>query len=213
MTPYRLQSCTDEELMEQLRIGQADALAVLFDRHYRLVFSVALRILHDHGEAEDLMQEVFLEIYRKIEDYDPDKGNAKTWILQYAYHRSLNRQKYLSVRSFYDGRQDSDLAQWELPQSPNGWNGLTYDDWAQVLQKGMSSLSEKERMTLGFGLFSGSSAQGDRSSDQRTLGECAEPLLPGTEEAKGFSAGTVVFEEEAGLELKRGRLGDGYELP
>jgi RNA polymerase sigma-70 factor, ECF subfamily len=155
VTPYRLQSCTDEELMEQLRGGQADALAVLFDRHYRLVFSVALRILHDHGEAEDLMQEVFLEIYKKIDDYDPDKGNAKTWILQYAYHRSLNRQKYLSIRSFYDDRQDSDLAQWELPQSPNGWNGLTYDDWAQVLQKGMASLSEKERMTLDLAYFQG----------------------------------------------------------
>ena len=155
VTPYRLQSCTDEELMEQLRIGQADALAVLFDRHYRLVFSVALRILHDHGEAEDLMQEVFLEIYRKVENYDPDKGNAKTWILQYAYHRSLNRQKYLSVRNFYDGRQDSDLMQWELPQSPTGWNGLSYDDWAQVLEKGMSSLSEKERTTLDLAYFQG----------------------------------------------------------
>src|SRR5207247_5951270 len=106
---YRLQASSDEELMDQLRQGHQDALAVLFDRHYRLVFSVALRILHDHGEAEDLMQEVFLEIYRKVENYDPDKGNAKTWILQYAYHRSLNRQKYLSVRNFYDGRQDSDL--------------------------------------------------------------------------------------------------------
>jgi RNA polymerase sigma-70 factor (ECF subfamily) len=155
VTPYRLQSCTDEELMEQLKIGQADALAVLFDRHYRLVFSVALRILHDHGEAEDLMQEVFLEIYRKVENYDPDKGNAKTWILQYAYHRSLNRQKYLSVRNFYDGRQDSDLMQWEVPQSPNGWNGLSYDDWAQVLEKGMSTLSEKERTTLDLAYFQG----------------------------------------------------------
>src|SRR4026208_1459815 len=155
VTPYRLQSCTDEELMEQLRIGQADALEVLFDRHYRLGFSVALRILHDHGEAEDLMQEVFLEIYRKVENYDPDKGNAKTWILQYAYHRSLNRQKYLSVRNFYDGRQDSDLTQWELPQSPNGWNGLSYDDWAQFLEKGMSSLSEKERTTLDLAYFQG----------------------------------------------------------
>ena len=155
VTPYRLQSCTDEELMEQLRTGQADALAVLFDRHYRLVFSVALRILHDHGEAEDLMQEVFLEIYRKVDNYDPDKGNAKTWILQYAYHRSLNRQKYLSIRNFYDGRQDSDVSQWELPQSPNGWNGLTYDDWAQVLEKGMASLSEKERTTLDLAYFQG----------------------------------------------------------
>ena len=186
MTPYRLQSCTDEELMEQLRIGQADALAVLFDRHYRLVFSVALRILHDHGEAEDLMQEVFLEIYRKVENYDPDKGNAKTWILQYAYHRSLNRQKYLSVRNFYDGRQDSDLMQWELPQSPNGWNGLSYDDWAQVLEKG-DVLPQRERThNLGFGLFSGSSAQGDRSPDQRTFGNVRNHYYRGLKKLRDF---------------------------
>ena len=186
VTLYRLQSCTDEELMEQLRIGQADALAVLFDRHYRLVFSVALRILHDHGEAEDLMQEVFLEIYKKIEDYDPDKGNAKTWILQYAYHRSLNRQKYLSVRSFYDGRQDSDLAQWELPQSPNGWNGLSYDDWAQVLQKGMSSLSEKERMTLDLADFQGLELKEIAAQINEPLGNVRNHYYRGLKKLRDF---------------------------
>jgi RNA polymerase sigma-70 factor, ECF subfamily len=186
VTPYRLQSCTDEELMEQLRMGQADALAVLFDRHYRLVFGVALRILHDHGEAEDLMQEVFLEIYRKIEDYDPDKGNAKTWILQYAYHRSLNRQKYLSVRSFYDGRQDSDLAQFELPQSPNGWNGLTYDDWAQVLQKGMSSLSEKERMTLDLAYFQGLQLKEIAAQFNEPLGNIRNHYYRGLKKLRDF---------------------------
>ena len=186
MTLYRLQSCTDEELMAQLRIGQADALAVLFDRHYRLVFSVALRILHDHGEAEDLMQEVFLEIYKKIEDYDPDKGTAKTWILQYAYHRSLNRQKYLSVRSFYDGRQDSDLAQWELPQSPNGWNGLSYDDWAHVLQKGMSSLSEKERMTLDLAYFQGLELKEIAAQINEPLGNVRNHYYRGLKKLRDF---------------------------
>jgi RNA polymerase sigma-70 factor, ECF subfamily len=186
VTPYRLQSCTDEELMEQLRIGQADALAVLFDRHYRLVFSVALRILHDHGEAEDLMQEVFLEIYRKAENYDPDKGNAKTWILQYAYHRSLNRQKYLSVRNFYDGRQDSDLMQWELPQSPNGWNGLTYDEWSQVLEKGMSSLSHQERTTLDMAYFQGLQLKEIAAQTNEPLGNVRNHYYRGLKKLRDF---------------------------
>jgi RNA polymerase sigma-70 factor, ECF subfamily len=186
VTPYRLQSCTDEELMEQVRTGQADALAVLFDRHYRLVFSVALRILHDHGEAEDLMQEVFLEIYRKIANYDPSKGNAKTWILQYAYHRSLNRQKYLSVRNFYDGRQDSDLTQWELPQSSNGWNGLSYDDWAQVLEKGMSALSEKERRTLDLAYFQGFQLKEIAAQIDEPLGNVRNHYYRGLKKLRDF---------------------------
>jgi RNA polymerase sigma-70 factor (ECF subfamily) len=140
--------------MEHLKQGHPDALSVLFDRHYRLVFSVALRILHDHGEAEDLMQEVFLEIYRRIENFDASKGTAKTWILQYAYHRSLNRQKYLNLRNFYD-QQEPDFTEWELSQSPNGWNGMSHQDWAQVLEKGLETLNDKERKTLHLAYFQG----------------------------------------------------------
>lgn len=141
--------------MEQLRQGHSSALSVLFDRHYRLVFSVALRILRDHGEAEDLMQEVFLEIYRKIDQFDPSKGSSKTWILQYAYHRSLNRQRYLNLRSFYDGKAVSDLDDWKLPQRSNAWNGLTYLEWSRVIEKGLETLSEREKQTLDLVYFQG----------------------------------------------------------
>jgi RNA polymerase sigma-70 factor, ECF subfamily len=141
--------------MRRLRQGHSSALSVLFDRHYRLVFSVALRILRDHGEAEDLMQEVFLEIYRNVDQFDPGKGSAKTWILQYAYHRSLNRQRYLNLRNFYDGKTTADLEEWELPHSSSAWNGLTYHDWSRVIEKGLEALSEKERTTLDLVYFQG----------------------------------------------------------
>jgi len=155
VTSFLQKTPSDEELIHQLRQGHQDALSVLFDRHYRLVFSVALKILHDHGEAEDLMQEVFLEIYRKVENFDPAKGSAKTWILQYAYHRSLNRQKYLNLRRFYSEQQVSDLDGWELSHNSNGWNGLTYQDWAWVIEKGLETLNEKEKKTLDLAYFHG----------------------------------------------------------
>lgn len=129
LTDKQLHTRTDEELMEELKRGRQEALGFLFDRYYRLVFSVALKILRDRGEAEDLMQEVFIEIYRRIEVFNPDKGSAKTWILQYAYHRSLNRQKYLTLRNFYDQTEETDLESHEFAHSMKGWNGLTYQDW------------------------------------------------------------------------------------
>jgi RNA polymerase sigma-70 factor, ECF subfamily len=141
--------------MRWLRQGHSSALSVLFDRHYRLVFSIALRILRDHGEAEDLLQEVFLEIYRNVDQFDPSKGSAKTWILQYAYHRSLNRQRYLNLRNFYGGKTTADLEEWELPRSSSAWNGLTYHDWSRVIEKGLEALSEKERTTLDLVYFQG----------------------------------------------------------
>ena len=89
---------SDEDLLRQLRSGQTDALAVLFDRHCRLVFSVARRILRDSGEAEDLMQEVFLEVHRDAGKFDPARGSVKTWILLCAKQGSLNRLKHLKLR-------------------------------------------------------------------------------------------------------------------
>ena len=90
---------SDEDVMEQLRRGQPDALGILFNSFYRLVLKIALRILRDPAEAEDLMQDVFFEIYNKAAQFDAAKGSPKTWILQDAYHRSLNRRRYLSLRN------------------------------------------------------------------------------------------------------------------
>ena len=99
---------TDEDVMEQLRKGIRTPYSILFDRFYRLVLSVALRILRDRGEAEDVMQDVFFEIFNKASQFDPAKGSPKTWILQYAYHRSLSRRQYLSLRNFYDRHQTTE---------------------------------------------------------------------------------------------------------
>ena len=155
LTDSHLKTRTDEELMEELKRGHQEALTFLFDRYYRLVFSVALKILRDRGEAEDLMQEVFIEIYRRIDIFNPSKGSAKTWILQYAYHRSLNRRKYLALRSFYDYSEKTDLENYEFAHSINGWNGLTYQDWAQVISKALQTLNEKEQKTLDLIYYQG----------------------------------------------------------
>jgi RNA polymerase sigma-70 factor (ECF subfamily) len=140
--------------MEHLKRGHHDALALLFDRYYRLVLRVAFEILHDRGEAEDLMQDVFFEVYRVIENFDPAKGSAKTWILQYAYHRSLNRRHYLNLRHFYDRQQISELEVLE-PCSSDTWNGLTFKEWEGVIRQGLATLNEKQRTTLELACFHG----------------------------------------------------------
>jgi RNA polymerase sigma-70 factor, ECF subfamily len=79
-----LQEASDLELVRQLISGNDDALAVIVDRYQRLVFSVALRIVKDEGEAEDLVQTVFADIFKRAEQYNPSRGTLKVWLLQYA---------------------------------------------------------------------------------------------------------------------------------
>jgi RNA polymerase sigma-70 factor (ECF subfamily) len=67
-----------------------------------LVFGVALRIVADSGEAEEVVQTVFLDIFRALANFDRRKGTLRTWLLQCAYGRALNRRRHLAANHFYD---------------------------------------------------------------------------------------------------------------
>ena len=151
----RIPKMSDEEVMEQLRSGHPDALPVLFDRFHRLVLKVALRILRDPGEAEDVMQEIFLEILNKADQFDAAKGSAKTWILQYAYHRSLSRRQYLALRNFYNRHETTEIEVVKSNCADASWRGLTFQEWRRIIQQGLATLNEKQRRTLEMACFHG----------------------------------------------------------
>jgi len=96
---------TDAELLGDICAHKADALDDLFQRYVRLVTGIAHRILDDRGEAEDITQEVFLEIYRKAHLYTAERGSFRVWLLQYVYHRTLRRKAALRRRAAYRGEQ------------------------------------------------------------------------------------------------------------
>src|ERR1700722_5129559 len=100
VTFSQLKSLSDEVLMAHIEAGDGDALAVVFDRYHRLVFNVAFKILRNAADAEEVLQTVFMEIYCNAVQFNPAKGTIKMWLLQYAYHRSFNRKRYLNVRAF-----------------------------------------------------------------------------------------------------------------
>src|ERR1700733_5014821 len=91
---------SDESLIARICIGDRDALAALFERYARLTRTVASRILGDLTEAEDLVQDLFLFIQRKCGIFDSSKSTARSWIVQMAYHRALDRRRYLKAREF-----------------------------------------------------------------------------------------------------------------
>jgi RNA polymerase sigma-70 factor (ECF subfamily) len=99
--PALVENVCDESLVARVSTGDDDALGTLFERYARLTRSVAVRILRDAAEAEDLVQELFLYIQRKCGIFDSSKSTARSWIVQMAYHRALDRRRYLKSREFY----------------------------------------------------------------------------------------------------------------
>jgi RNA polymerase sigma factor (sigma-70 family) len=79
----------DEELMRQVARGSAEALGLLHRRFSRLILGLAVRTI-DRAAAEDLVQEVFLAVWRNADRFDPERGSVRAWILQIAHFRLLN---------------------------------------------------------------------------------------------------------------------------
>jgi len=105
---------SDRLLLEQVRQADKEALAILFRRHARAVRNIAFRILRNEAEADDLVQEVFLFIFRKASLFDAAQGAARSWIFQVAYHRAFDRRRHLNSRHFYTN-QDLDETARRLP--------------------------------------------------------------------------------------------------
>src|SRR5882724_10095991 len=89
---------SDQSLIEWIRSGDSEALTLLFRRYARLVWCIAQRILRDRGEAEDVMQEVFLTVHQKTSIFDASKGPARTLIVYITYRLAYKRRRYLNGR-------------------------------------------------------------------------------------------------------------------
>lgn len=97
-----VQKCEETELMRALATGDDAAMAILFAKYHKLVRSIAVRIIRDHSEAEDVVQVVFFDLFRAADSFDSCKGSIKAWVLQYAYHRALHRKRHLVANRFYE---------------------------------------------------------------------------------------------------------------
>jgi RNA polymerase sigma-70 factor (ECF subfamily) len=131
-----------------------EALSVLFQRYSRLMFGIALRVLQNRDEAEDLVQDVFLFLLFKGRLFDPAKGRARSWILQVTYHRAFDRRKYLNARSFYDRIDASALdSSGLLPSS--GDNLEEFVAWQTCLRPAFEQLSDDQRKALMLRFYEG----------------------------------------------------------
>jgi RNA polymerase sigma-70 factor, ECF subfamily len=171
---------SDEDLMERLRAQDSNALDSLFRRYARLVMSIAFRALRDHGEAEDAVQETFLYLYRKAALFDAEKGSAKAWIIQVAFHRALDKKSYLVRRGFYFGTEIDSADDTLL-----GNTDLDREVGARLnrakLVEAFAELSHVQQRTLEMYFFEGMDLREIASNLSETLGNVRHYYYRGLE--------------------------------
>lgn len=153
---------SDEHLLARSSEGDREALSFLFRRYAAIIRVLAERILRDASEAEDLVQEVFLFVFRKGALFDPERGSARSWLIQVAYHRAFDRRRYLVSRRFYSNLELQEaILRAEEPAALTN----SYDDSIEAalgrdaLRRIDEALSEAQRLVMRLHFFDGHTLQ------------------------------------------------------
>jgi RNA polymerase sigma-70 factor (ECF subfamily) len=147
--------CSDENLADQLQSGNTEALAVLFKRHGPLVFGISRRVLRNDAEAEDAVQQIFLDVFRSIHQFDPERGTFKTWLLMFAYHRTFNcRRSQIANRFFETDPLEEGLSG---PQRPVFEQSATEN--SVLVGQVLKALQPRQRRTIELIYYEGLTAE------------------------------------------------------
>lgn len=212
-SPSLQRSLSDADLMDALRRGCNDALAVLFERHSALVFRIARAILHDDGEAEETVQRVFLDIFRAAGQFNSDRGTFTTWLLQYAYHRSYDRRAHLQANHFYDLNEFDDLAPTELFYGAGHLLCLPRQEVVCLVEQALAILEPHQRKVIELTYFEGLTAQeiADKTGDSAS--SVRHNLYRGLKKVRDTLMETKMARASAASERKASAKGMLVEYP
>ena len=142
----------DVELLRQIAGGNRAAFAQFYDRHSTLMFSVACKILSDQSEAEDVLQDVFVQIWEKAKNFDPKLGKASSWAAILVRNKAIDRLRASQRRS----RLAEDAgAEFILPDSDSANETAYGHEKAKLIQTAIISLPDEQRRAIELAYFSG----------------------------------------------------------
>ena len=133
-----------EQLIARLQGNDVEALSELYDRYANKMFVIAIKILQNKVDAEDLLHDVFLEVKNKAKDYDPARGNLLTWLSMITKYRALDRLRNLRLaRGRYTQATGASEPSWE----PDNLTGIDIG----LVEKAIGKLTEKQKQMLDLG--------------------------------------------------------------
>jgi RNA polymerase sigma-70 factor (ECF subfamily) len=148
---------TDEHLMLMLQQRDPVALGHLYDRHCGIVKSLSMKVVHNEAEAEDLLQEIFMEIWNRAAGYDPAKGKPLGWIVTLARRRAIDR-----LRKCQSHCRAEDRLRDEVEQQPGAWTTDPEEDFVmadirEMLLKLLKTLPEAQQQAIDLAFYKGMS--------------------------------------------------------
>ena len=158
----------DATLVHRLLQSDVSAFEQLYDRHSRLVYSLVLRILQQASTAEEVVQDVFLHVWRRANQYDPARGPFAPWLLTLARNRALDHLRLKSERQRRREDQTDDPPVVSIP--PEFETALDEKRRAERVRALLSSLQPQQKKAIELAYFEGLSHSEIASALNEPLG-------------------------------------------
>ena len=144
----------DVELLREIAAGNREAFAEFYDQYSVLMFSVASRILNDASDAEDVLQEAFVQIWEKARSFDPKLGKASSWAATLVRNKAIDRIRASQRRTRLAESAGTEFAVVaEVNDTANA--ALHGHDTAQLIQSAIVGLPAEQRHAIELAYFSG----------------------------------------------------------
>jgi RNA polymerase sigma-70 factor (ECF subfamily) len=194
-SPTHDSEVSDADLVRRVGDGDADALGLLYDRYGKPCFALARRITADRNFGEEVVQEVFLALWRDPSRFDPTRGGFASWLLAMTHHKAVDtvRREETLRRHRAESADQSEATAW----SPGDMRSVDDQVWstlrAERVRDALQELPEPQRKAIALAYFGGYT--------QREVAALT-----------GAPLGTVKTRMLAGMRRLRSRLDSGVAL-
>jgi RNA polymerase sigma-70 factor (ECF subfamily) len=156
---------SDFELMKGIQAGDADALSQLYDRYNGILKALILRVIHNEAEADDLLQEIFMEIWNQAKNFSEEKGKPLGWMVTLARRRAIDglRKKQAYARA-------EERLQNETEQQPATEEEIVLSDTRVLIRKVISGLPPAQQQAIDLAFFRGMSQREIAAKTNTPLG-------------------------------------------
>ena len=172
-TPVKLEpgAPTDVDLMLGIQSGDQDALSQLYDRYNGILKALILRVIHNEAEADDLLQEIFMEIWNQAKNFCAQKGKPLGWMVTLARRRAIDglRKKQAYARA-------EERLQAETEQQPDAWvhnateEEIQLGDTRVLVRQVINSLPPPQQQAIELAFFRGMSQREIAANTNTPLG-------------------------------------------
>jgi RNA polymerase sigma-70 factor (ECF subfamily) len=142
----------DARLADRIRAGHTEALGELYDAYASTALATALRVLGDREEAEDVVHDAFVAVWRKIDRFDADRGSLRAWLMTVVRNRAIDRIRARRPKMDLDDADERSL----LRTGPNPtWEDTLRNTSAVEVRAALAALPEEQRRAVELAYFEG----------------------------------------------------------